>query len=238
MSRPDIIRRYMIERYPARRFVALALLLSGSGFLAMLPEQRADLTEAFVSFIRGALVASLIVLALRVWDDLEDRGHDALAHPDRVTVRPEAAVPLRYLSLVSGGGAIALVAIGVEPVNRLLICALLGVALGIWYWARTSLSASRVIAAHVVLAKYPVIAYVAAPGTLRGISGLALAAPVFIAMYLLLCIHEALDDPELFRSRVGRRVLVAESVLMLPLLGLVIASISHPQLFFGRGSLQ
>ena len=238
MSRTEIIRRYVIERYPARRFVVLALFLSGSGILAVPAAERADVTEAFGSAIRGALVAWLIVLALRVWDDLEDRGHDALAHPDRITVRPEAAAPLRYLSLVSSGGAIALVAIGVEPVNRLLICALLGVALALWYRRRASLTPSRVSAAHVVLAKYPVIAYLAAPGTLRGSSGLALAAPVFIAMYLLLCIHEALDDPELLRSQVGRRVLVAESVLMLPLLGLVIASISHLQLFFGRGSLQ
>ena len=122
--------------------------------------------------------------------------------------------------------------------NRLLVSALLGIALAVWYCGRASLSPSPVFAAHVVLAKYPVVAYLAAPGTLRGSSGLALAAPVFIAMYLLLCIHEALDDPELFRSRVGRRVLVAESVLMLPLLGLVFASISHLQLFFGRGSLQ
>ena len=238
MSRLDIIRRYLIERYSARRFVALALFVSGCGFLAVPAAQRMDLTEAFGSVIRGALVAYLIVLTLRVWDDLEDRGHDALAHPDRITVRPEAAVPLRYLSLVSGGGAVALVAIGAEPLNRLLICAVLGVALAAWYRGRVSLSHSRVFAAHVVLSKYPVIAYLAAPQALRGSSGLTLAAPVFIAMYLLLCIHEALDDPELFRSRVGRRVLVVESVIMLPLLGLVIASISHLQLFFGRGSLQ
>ena len=97
MSPLDIVRRYMIERYPARRFVVLALLLSGSGILAVPAAQRADVTEAFGSAIRGALVAWLIVLALRVWDDIEDRGHDALAHPDRITVRPEAAAPLRYL---------------------------------------------------------------------------------------------------------------------------------------------
>ena len=238
MSLPDTIRRYMVERYPARRFVALALFVSGSGFLAMPSAQRGDAAGAFGSVMRGALVAYLIVLALRVWDDLEDRNHDASAHPDRITVLPEATTPLRHLTMVSGGIAMALVAIGVEPMNRLLICAVLVVALAAWYRLRASLSPSRVIAAHVVLAKYPVIAYLAAPEALRAGSGLALAAPVFIAMYLLLCIHEALDDPELFRSRVGRRVLVAESVLMLPLLGLVIASISHTQLFFGRGSLQ
>ena len=238
MSRPDIIRRYMIERYPARRFVALALFVAGSGFLAVSSARQDSIAAAIGSAMRGALVAWLIVLALRVWDDLEDRGHDALAHPDRITVRLEAAAPLRSLSVVSGVSAIALVSIGEEPLKRLLICAILGAALGIWYWARTSLSPSRVIAAHVVLAKYPVIAYLAAPGTLSGRSGLTPAAPVFIAMYLLLCIHETLDDPELFRSRVGRRVFIAESLLMLPLLGLVIASISHFQLFFGRGSLQ
>lgn len=238
MSRPDIIRRYMVERYPARRFVALALFVSGSGFLAVPSPLHGTSAATFGSAIRSALVAYMIVLALRVWDDLEDRAHDGFAHPDRITVLPEATAPLRYLSLVSGGIAIALVAMGVEPMNRLIICAVLGIALAVWYRVRASLSPSRVFAAHVVLAKYPVIAYLAAPEALRTGSALALAAPIFIAMYLLLCIHEALDDPELFRSQVGRRVLVAESMLMLPLLGLVIASLSHPQLFFGRGSLQ
>ncbi len=198
MSRLDIIRRYMVERYPARRFVTLAFFVSGSGFLAVPSPQRGNAADAFGSVIRGALVAWLIVLALRVWDDLEDRSHDALAHPDRITVRPGAKPPLRYLSLVSGVIAIALVAIGVAPMNRLLICAVLGIALAAWYRVRATLSPSRVFAAHVVLAKYPVIAYIVAPEALRRSSGLALAAPVFIAMYLLLCIHEALDDPELF----------------------------------------
>ena len=70
-------------------------------------------------------------------------------------------------------------------------------------------------------------------------SGLALAAPVLMTVYLLLCIHEGLDDPELRRSRVARGVLVAEAALMLPLLGLVIVSMLEPLrvLSFGRGSM-
>ncbi|HUQ48968.1 MAG TPA: hypothetical protein VM053_12110 [Gemmatimonadaceae bacterium] len=238
MSRLDIIRRYMIERYPARRFVVLAILLSGTGILAAPVAHRADLVGMFASPIRGALIAYLIVLAFRVWDDLEDRNHDVVAHPDRITVSPEATAPLRKLALMSGGAATTLFAFGVEPLYRLLICALLVIALAVWYRTRRSLSPSPVFAAHIVLAKYPVIAYLVAPGTLADGSRVAVATPVFIAIYLLLCIHEALDDPELFRSRFGRRVFVAESVLMVPLLGLVIASISHPQLLFGRGSLQ
>lgn len=237
MSRAEIIRRYLVERYRTRRFIPLALLLASAGMLAAPGTERLGTVAAFGSGLRACFIAYIVVLALRVWDDLQDRERDALAHPDRITVRAEAATPLRHLAWASVAATTVLIATGDEPLARLLVFALLGATLGFWYRVRTSLAPSPVLTAHVVLIKYPVIAYLVAPGAVHGASGLTLAAPVLVAVYLLLCIHEGLDDPELRRSRAARGVLVAESALILPLLGLVIASMLDLHLiFFGRGS--
>ncbi len=238
MSCAEILWHYLIERYPARRFVPLALLLASAGMLAVPGTERLGAVAALTTGLWAALAAYVAVLALRVWDDLQDRERDASVHPDRITLRDDAATPLRYLELVSAAAAIVLIATGSRPMTRLFVFALLGAAFGLWYRARASLDVSPVLAAHVVLIKYPVIAYLVAPGVVHGTKGLVLAAPVMVTVYLLVCIHEGLHDPQLRRSRLARGVLVAESALMLPLLGLVIASILeiHP-LFFGRGSL-
>lgn len=239
MSRAETMRRYLSERYPSRRFVPLALLLAGAGMLAVPRTEHISTVAVLRPGLRAALVAYLIVLSLRVWDDLEDRERDAPAHPDRVSVQIASATPLRYLQWASAAVVSVLIATGAEPATRLLVLSLLAAVLGIWYRARASLTPSSVIAAHVVLLKYPVIAYLVAPGAVRGVSGLALAAPALMMVYLLLCIHEGLDDPELRRSRVARRVLVAEAALMVPLLGLVIVSMLEPLrvLSFGRGTV-
>ncbi|MEO7858461.1 MAG: hypothetical protein ABIU76_15805 [Gemmatimonadaceae bacterium] len=239
MSRAETVRHYLFERYPSRRFVPLALLLAGAGLLAVPGTEHLSTVAALHSGLRTSLVVYLIVLSLRVWDDLEDRERDARLHPERITVRVASVTPLRHLQWASAAVASVLIATGARPATRLLVLSLLVAVLGIWYRARASLAPSSVIVAHVVLLKYPVIAYLVAPGVVRGVSGLALAAPVLMTVYVLLCIHEGLDDPELRRSRVARGVLVAEAALMLPLLGLVIVSMLEPLrvLFFGRGSM-
>ena len=239
MSGAETMRRYLSERYPSRRFVPLALLLAGAGMLSVPGAEHLSTAAALRAGLRASLVAYLIILSLRVWDDLEDRERDAPAHPDRVTVRVASATPLRYLQWASAATASVLIATGTQPATRLLVLSLLVAALGIWYRARAWLAPAAVVTAHVVLLKYPVSAYLVAPGVVRGVRGLVLAAPVLVTVYLLLCIHEGLDDPELRRSRAARDVLVAEAGLILPLLALVVVSMLEPLrvLAFDRGSL-
>lgn len=239
MSSAETMRRYLSERYPSQRFVLLALVLAAAGLLAVPTSEHLGTVAALSSGLRASFVAYLIVLSLRLWDDLEDRERDARLHPDRITVRVASVTPLRYLQWVSAAVASVFIATGAQPTTRLIVLSLLVTLLGIWYRARVSLAPSSVVVAHVVLLKYPVIAYLVAPGVVRGVSGLALAAPVLMTVYLLLCIHEGVDDPELRHSRIARAVLMAEAALMLPLLGFVIVSKLQALrvLSFGQGSM-
>lgn len=199
MSHPEVIRGYLRERYPVRRFVPLALLVSGAGILASPDFARMTLEGAAGSWLRAMLIAYLVILAFRVWDDLEDSEHDAHFHPERITVRVKSATPFLILQLTAAALASLLVLTGPQPGMRLLALLLLGVMLGIWYRTRAALDASPVAGALILLAKYPVIAYVAAPALWSAL-GVAHALPFLLTLYVVLCIHEALDDPILRRS--------------------------------------
>ncbi|HVF39591.1 MAG TPA: hypothetical protein VM939_06790 [Gemmatimonadaceae bacterium] len=238
MSHADIIQQYLSERYPAKRFVPFALFLAAAGMLAVPGAEDFRTAATLRSGLLAAFTGYLIVLVLRIWDDLQDRKHDAHVHPDRITLRDDAPRSLRYLARLSASGAILILAAGSHPAPRLLVLALLAASLGVWYGARELSKPMPVIGAHIVLIKYPVIAYIVAPGSTGSARELLMAAPMLIAVYLLLCIHEVLDDPALRRSRTARGVLIAESAVMVPLTALLIASALELDLsFFGRGSL-
>lgn len=188
MSRGETIRRYAAERL-RMRFVALAVVLAATG---------ASVTSGVrQTRMRSALVAYLLVLAFRVWDDIEDREVDADHHPARVSVTGDVAA-LRALAIVASAAAIALMAAGPQPIQRAAGTLSLGAALLAWYRWRKSSSRSAVADAHVLLLKYPLIALIAAPGLL-GAGDVARAAPLLTALYLLLCTIEWIDDPRLRR---------------------------------------
>src|SRR6185369_128449 len=70
---------YLRERYDGRRFVPLALLLGVVGMVAA--GSRFDSPAALM---QSVVISYLLVLAFRVWDDIEDREHDRREHPERV----------------------------------------------------------------------------------------------------------------------------------------------------------
>jgi 4-hydroxybenzoate polyprenyltransferase len=146
---------------------------------------------------RGIALAFLLSLVFRIWDDLEDRERDALLHPGRITGRIGAVRPLVALASSAAALAALLVLAGPQSMQRLLVLALLGGVLLLWYRARASTPIANAV---VVLAKYPVIACVCAPASPLTVRDVAHATPFLLALYLFLCIHEALDDPILRRS--------------------------------------
>lgn len=199
MSRAEIVRAWLRERYPARRFVSLALVLGAVGVLASPELTRIPVADATAAWARGAIVAYLLVLCFRIVDDLADRSLDATLHPTRITVR-EDCEPLRWVSWVSCGIVAMLLAVGPQRAERLLVLIALDAALLLWYRMRRPTDRAAITNAIVVLAKYPVIALLAAPAVLWTEDGLARAAPFLFALYLILCVHEVLDDPVLRRS--------------------------------------
>jgi 4-hydroxybenzoate polyprenyltransferase len=210
MSSIELIRAYVVERYPARRFLPLAVVLSVVGVLG--GERMPSLWRA----IAGIGVAFASVLALRILDDTADLDRDRRNHPGRVTVTAPSLWPLWVLAAVVFCALLVRLAARDPSAEPALL--LLGVGLGLvaWYVIRSPLGAGPLVNAHVVHLKYPLIALVA------GASGpIALNAPTIAALaalYFGLCIREALDDPQIRGVRASRWVIGVELTLLAGLL--------------------
>ena len=185
MSSIELVGAYLVERARLTLFVPLALLIAATAWLV------APVAEwSVVSFAICTTQALLLVLALRIWDDLEDRGRDAVRHPDRVTVRTGRTAPLIGLGLVLGaGGSLSLLAATV-PLVRLEIVVAVVVGLLVLYVARPA-EPSR-LAGITLLVKYPALAIALAPGL--GDAVPVRAAAVAGGLYLVACTYEYLED--------------------------------------------
>lgn len=89
---------YVAERFPARVFGPALVALVTLGWSTMNEPAAADLA-------RSAVVASLLLVQLRLLDDLQDVERDRLTHPERVLVRsPQTSfrVAERLLMLAPG----------------------------------------------------------------------------------------------------------------------------------------
>jgi len=158
-----------------------------------------------IDFTRAAVTALVLMLAFRVWDDLKDRSRDAREHPRRVTVVAESIGPLVAFGMALALLGVLIITIGPRPVARLGAVAAAALLLGAWYRLRRA-SASRVVNGHVVLLKYPLLAFAAsaAPPSLATLASL----------YLVLCVYEIIDDPALRASIVARRIAISECALV------------------------
>jgi hypothetical protein len=142
------------------------------------------------SLAQNTIVALLLLLQFRLWDDLADRPADAVAHPTRVMVNAQSTRPFQALCL-----AVALVNIGIaiqSHESTLAVSTLLALnaALGLWYALRSRRS---IAGDQLLLAKYPAFVVVVAGDH-------ALAAPLTMAIgaaaiYAGASIYEAWHDP-------------------------------------------
>jgi 4-hydroxybenzoate polyprenyltransferase len=197
MSPLELIFRYLGERGRLPALAALSLLMASTGSTAS-----ARLTASGVGL--AAATALLLILAFRIWDDLEDREYDALRHPTRITVVARSVRPLERLAaalFIAGGLLIGRTA---DAGLRLLVLCAAALALGVWYSARSP-SRRGLANSHVVLLKYPILAFAASPVTP---SPIALAA-----VYLGLCAYEVADDRALRASLGARRLAMSEGAL-------------------------
>ena len=213
MSSRELIGRYAKERARPSVFGVLAIVMAtigrwaGGAGSAGGPVGRWAGRGSVFEFGLAAITAFLLMLAFRVWDDLEDRSRDAREHPTRVTVVADSVAPLVGLAVVLAVVGVSLIAIGPRVVPRLVALTAAVALLVAWYRLRGSGdTASAVVNGHVVLLKYPLIAFAA-----------TWAAPSFAALaslYLALCIYEIVDDPALRASIVARRIAISECALV------------------------
>jgi 4-hydroxybenzoate polyprenyltransferase len=186
----ELVARYLHERYGARPFIPLALTLGFAGRIAV----GARLDSPW-SLPPSILLCYLLVLAFRVWDDLEDRARDQREHPERVLVRSSTRAP--WFALLAGAFAISatIIVAGSDSGGRLLLLGAGCLVLFGWYRVRRALAAPPLIGTLVVFGKYPLIALVAAP---RATSlPIGTTTLVLLALYLVLLAYELFDDKSL-----------------------------------------
>ncbi len=189
------------ERFSIWRFGPLALLLAlaASAGVGLPPLERLG---------RDVLLALLLLLEFRLWDDVADLPRDRAAHPERVLCRAASLAPFRTAGVGVGVAAALLLAWPRPAVAGLVVLAALTAAFLLWYRGPGPARWGPAAGAHVVLLKYPAfVAILREPDRpLDAVLGLAAAA-----VYLALCVHELLDDR---RLRGARPLLAAEAAAL------------------------
>ena len=185
MSSTELVVEYLSERARPTVFVPLALLVAGAAWFVA-----PGAAWTALSFAVCGAQALILILALRVWDDLQDRHRDAMRDPDRVTVRAHSTAPLMWLgATLAAIGALML--LGADaPLRRVGILGAVVFGLLVWYRARP-VEPSR-LASMVLLVKYPALAVLLAPSL--GEVSLVRAATSAGALYVIACTYEFLED--------------------------------------------
>jgi hypothetical protein len=195
-SSPADLRAWGRERFQLRRFGPLALVLA----LAASAGAGRPRVERLG---RDALLALLLLLQFRLWDDLADLPWDRVDHPARVLCRAATHGPFRA-AIVGFAGASALLLARPSGHRQppalagLLGFAALNAGFFAWYAGPGRRHSGTALGAHIVILKYP--AFVA---LLRGSDRPADAAfgLACAGVYLALCAHEHLDDERLRGAR-------------------------------------
>jgi 4-hydroxybenzoate polyprenyltransferase len=143
-----------------------------------------------------AVPAHFAIIALRLWDDLEDIEHDRRHHPSRVLCRLRSLRSVAWSSsLALGLAAGSIVAVGGSLVPFGVAVATLSMA----YLARRRIGrpGARVLFAHLILTKVPALALaLACPGAPAAVSfGRALALYGVVGAYELAHDQEARRSP-------------------------------------------
>jgi 4-hydroxybenzoate polyprenyltransferase len=219
MSSRELIVRYLRERARLSVLVPLAIVMAAVGrWTGGWTGGPVDRWTGTTDYALAALTALVLILAFRVWDDIEDRARDAREHPGRVTVVADSVAPLIAFALVPGAIGALLVGLGPHAGSRLTAVGMAIAILAAWYRARLA-SARAVVNAHVVLLKYPLLVFAASPTS---------PSPgALVALYLVLCVYETVDDPSLRASIAARWIAISECAL-------VSAIVATATLFGGR----
>ena len=198
MSSTELVGRYLAERARLNVFAPLALLVACAGAFTAHGVASAN------AFGVATVQALLLIVAFRVWDDLEDRDRDAREHPERVMVRAGRVSPFVGLACALALGGLVPTMLSPQP-GRLGAVVAGAAVLFVWYRVRPK-PATGVVGGHIVLLKYPAIALSVAP---------SVPSPAVLAsLYLVLCVYECFDDPSLRASIVARRIAFAELALV------------------------
>lgn len=145
-----------------------------------------------------ALLAALLIVQFRLWDDLADHRHDAIHHPERVLVSTVHRHKFVLLCIALAVLSVWMLWSWRDPAQRLGYAALCA-AMGVLYTA--SPHWPRIARGHLVLLKYPVLAWLCAinPQTYRAVT-------LGMVLWLVLALIDTQGDRSMRSSPHWRRI--------------------------------
>jgi hypothetical protein len=199
VSAIELILRYLRQRARFRLFVPLSMLLALAGRW-IVPMSSVSLGVLGIA----ALQALGLMLAFRIWDDLEDCDADRNRHPTRVMAAARSTTPFYALGFALSCAAVVWLVAEPDALRRLAALSIATAVLSIWYGLRPTDGSHPALAEHVLAIKYPLVAYAVAPELPSGAVTVR-AAVVLGALYVLICVYEYADDVELRQLFTSRR---------------------------------
>jgi len=197
----SLVAAYLRERARLRLLVPLSILLALAGCSFVTP---------WSASVRDAAVAALqalgLMLAFRIWDDIEDREFDRIRHPDRVLASVSTTSPFQVLGFAIAMAALFPLTMSQFAVRRLAAVGLATALLAAWYGARSKRRRRHALGEHVLAIKYPLIAYTVAPRLPAAPITPRVIAILFV-VYAVICAFDYADDVELRHAFTSRRTM-------------------------------
>lgn len=160
-----------------------------------------------------AAVALFVLIAMRLWDDLEDVEHDRVAHPERSLCRLNSLRAAWLLCGVAIACSFALIAAasGVLPPFAAAVAVAFFASRARSRGASNKRPQLRAVAAHIILLKVPALALsLAGAGALRlSVAGAA------AALYGAVGGYEIAHDPEIRRSPLAPALAALDAICFL-----------------------
>ena len=199
MSALELIVAYLRERARLRLLIPLSVLLALAGRWMI----SGSSTPIGATGLAGSQALGL-VLAFRIWDDLEDRDVDRVRHPTRVLSATRRTAPLYALGVALALAAVLSLLDEPFALRRLAALSIATAILSVWYGVRPADGSRHALAEHVLATKYPIFAYAVAPGLPSDVMTIRIAI-ILGALYALICVYEYADDAELRQPFTSRR---------------------------------
>jgi hypothetical protein len=177
---------YLRDRFPLR------LYLPGAAFLVV-AGQAGGQELSLSATAGGLLLALMLLLQFRLMDDLGDLRHDRLHHPERVVVKAVSLTPFYLLLCCSFTVNLLLVTTRPGPEHSLWLVLLLSAVAVLWYRYLRHVLTGRILGYHLLLAKYPLFAYLLSGNGNK-------TRPLMLSLgfvYLCFTLYEALHDRSL-----------------------------------------
>jgi 4-hydroxybenzoate polyprenyltransferase len=195
----SLLAAYLRQRTRLALLAPLSIVLALASCLFVAP---------WSASVRAVVIAALealgLILAFRIWDDVEDRESDRVRHPDRVLVSASTTAPFQLLAFALALTSLLPLTTLAFAFRRLAAIGLATAMLAVWYGARSTDNRRHALGEHILATKYPLIAYTVTP-VLPASAVTPRLVAILLVVYALICACAYADDVELRHIFTSRR---------------------------------